>query len=298
MRILDFSHRLPGPLAGKILSDLGAEVVKIEDEQLKDPFLDGFFAQFDPSFAHWYEELNKKKKVIRVDFNDPEIKKFIIKECQMSDGLILSLSPKMKEKLGLTEEVLKELPLSVVELGGSQKLNQPMHDLNALMHSGFLKLYVKDFNQDILPPPFLPFAGISFGQHISSLMLMNIHEAQKEKKLIWDKCYLLETIESVWEPFWNKKDQAQNRYKFLHNGAYPCYSLYRLKDGHYLGLAAVEEKFWVNFTQGFGISLTKEERFNTDAKCFKIISDKLKTLSSEEVEKVLKHGEMCASILN
>jgi alpha-methylacyl-CoA racemase len=298
MRILDFSHRLPGPLAGKILSDLGAEVIKIEDQELKDPFLDGFFAQFDPSFSHWYEELNKKKQILRLDFNAPEIKKIIQEECQKCDGILLSLSNKMKEKLGLTFDELKLHNISVVELGGSQRLNQPMHDLNALMHSGFLKLYIKDFNQDIVPPPFLPFAGISFGQHIASLMLMNIHKAHKEQTLIWEKCYLLETIERVWEPFWNKKDQEQNRSKFLHNGAYPCYSLYRLKDGAYLGLAAVEEKFWMNFVEAFEIALSKEERFSTDQKSFEAISKKLKCLTSQDAQKLLKHGEMCASILN
>lgn len=31
MTIIDLSHRLPGPLCGKILTDLGAIVIKIED---------------------------------------------------------------------------------------------------------------------------------------------------------------------------------------------------------------------------------------------------------------------------
>ena len=61
IKIIDFTHRLPGPLAGKILADLGAEVIKIEDVKHKDPFLSGMFSSFDQSFENWYEELNKKK---------------------------------------------------------------------------------------------------------------------------------------------------------------------------------------------------------------------------------------------
>ena len=60
IKIIDFSHRLPGPLAGKILSDLGAEVIKIEDETHKDPFLSGMFSHFDESFKIWYDKFENK----------------------------------------------------------------------------------------------------------------------------------------------------------------------------------------------------------------------------------------------
>ena len=44
LKIIDLSHRLPGPLCGKILVDLGAEVIKIEDHVFQDPFLSGLFS--------------------------------------------------------------------------------------------------------------------------------------------------------------------------------------------------------------------------------------------------------------
>ncbi len=63
LKIIDLTHRLPGPLAGKILCDLGHEVIKIEDEKHKDPFLSGMFSSFDESFEDWYKELNQQKKI-------------------------------------------------------------------------------------------------------------------------------------------------------------------------------------------------------------------------------------------
>ena len=77
IKIIDFTHRLPGPLAGKILTDLGAEVIKVEDIKHKDPFLSGMFSVFDASFEDWYEELNKGKKIIRLDFKATDIKEQI-----------------------------------------------------------------------------------------------------------------------------------------------------------------------------------------------------------------------------
>src|SRR6478752_630200 len=95
LRILDLTHRLPGPLAGKVLSDLGYEVYKIEDEKHKDPFLAGAFSEFDDSFEDWYKELNKDKKIIRLDFKSPEIKTVMKGYLKEADGVLLSLSPKL-----------------------------------------------------------------------------------------------------------------------------------------------------------------------------------------------------------
>jgi len=72
---IDLTHRLPGPLAGKILADLGATVIKIEDEKHKDPFLSGAFSAFDQSCENWYEELNRKRQIVRLDFKSPEARK-------------------------------------------------------------------------------------------------------------------------------------------------------------------------------------------------------------------------------
>ena len=68
LKFIDLTHRLPGPLAGKILCDLGYEVIKIEDEQHKDPFLSGKFSEFDNSFEDWYKELNQQKRLVRLNF--------------------------------------------------------------------------------------------------------------------------------------------------------------------------------------------------------------------------------------
>ena len=123
IKIIDLTHRLPGPLAGKILQELGADVIKIEDEKHKDPFLSGMFSEFDRSFENWYEELNGKKKIIRLDFKSPDIKKKIADILVDADGILLSLSPKLKTSLGLNDENLMR-ELAVVELEASSTPQQ------------------------------------------------------------------------------------------------------------------------------------------------------------------------------
>ncbi len=298
-KILDLTHRLPGPLAGKILADMGAEVIKIEDEKHKDPFLSGMFSEFDQSFENWYEELNRNKKILRYDFKSAEIKNTIQKHLKEVDGILLSLSPKLKLALGVDDESLNALkkPLAVVELEASKSHNKAMHDLNALALSGFLSLHVAHETKEVVDPPFLPVAGIAFGQQVATELLGNILASTRSGGLEKNTSYLYDTAESVLHPFWSRLLRSQKKTKFLHNGAYPCYSLYRAKDGHYVAIAAVEEKFWTDLISTFNISLPLERRFETGPEGFKIMASVFAKLSIDEIETRSKDKELCLSIV-
>lgn len=296
LKIIDLTHRLPGPLAGKILQELGAEVIKVEDEKHRDPFLSGMFSEFDRSFENWYEELNGKKKILRLDFKSADIKKKLAEIIGDADGILLSLSPKLKSSLGLNDEDLNR-ELAVVELEASSTHNKAMHDLNALAISGYLSLHVAHETNAVVPPPFLPVAGIAFGQQVATQMLANIIASKKSKSLVKTVSYLHDTAENIFHPFWSKELRDQKRTKFLHNGAYPCYCLYRCLDGNYVALAAVEEKFWLDFMATFHVSLEASQRFDTDPKSFSILSEMFAKLTAKEIEAKASNKELCLSIV-
>lgn len=294
LKIIDLTHRLPGPLAGKVLHDLGAEVIKVEDEKHRDPFLSGMFSEFDQSFENWYEELNGSKKIVRLDFKSPDIKKQIADIVKDADGILLSLSPKLKTNLGLDSFSGK---IAVVELEASSTHNKAMHDLNALAISGYLSLHVAHETDDIVAPPFLPVAGIAFGQQVATQLLANIIASERSNSVVKTVSYLHDTADSIFHPFWSKKLRDEKRTKFLHNGAYPCYCLYRCKDANYVALAAVEEKFWSDFIATFNVSLALEKRFNTDPSSFRIVADTFAKLTAGEIEAKAKDKELCLSIV-
>jgi alpha-methylacyl-CoA racemase len=299
LKIIDLTHRLPGPLAGKILADLGAEVIKIEDEKHKDPFLSGMFSEFDDSFEDWYEELNQKKKIVRLDFKSPTIRSELEIYLKDADGILLSLSPKLKASLGLDDESLKTMKraIAVVELEASKEHNKAMHDLNALALSGYLSLHVAHESDQIVDPPFFPVAGIAFGQQVATQLLSNLLEARESQSCVKTTNYLFETANDILHPFWSKKLRDQKRTKFLHNGAYPCYSLYRTKDGQYVALAAVEEKFWTDLISTFQIALPLERRFDREKASFQIVADTFAKLTSDEIENMTRNKELCLSIV-
>jgi alpha-methylacyl-CoA racemase len=297
VKIIDFTHRLPGPLAGKILADMGAEVIKIEDVTHKDPFLSGMFSEFDGSFENWYEELNKNKQIIRLDFKDPLTKIEIRKYLEGASGMMLSLGPKLKTTLGLNDEDLRTLPLAVVELEASSTHNKAMHDLNALAMSGYLSLHIENETDKIVAPPFMPVAGIAFGQQIATQILANILESKESKKFVKTISYLHDTTDAILHPFWSRTLRDQKKTKFLHNGAYPCYSLYRTLDGHYVAVAAVEEKFWTNLRETFSIGLPLDRRFETTTEAFDTVAETFAKLTTSEIESMSQNKELCLSIV-
>jgi alpha-methylacyl-CoA racemase len=297
IKIIDFTHRLPGPLAGKILADLGAEVIKVEDIKHKDPFLSGMFSEFDQSFENWYEELNNKKQVIRLDFKAADIKEQVKTILEGASGVMLSLSPKLKQSLGLTDEDLQHRVLSVIELEASSTHNKAMHDLNALAISGYLSLHVAHEDAPIVAPPFMPVAGIAFGQQVATQLLAGIIDSQRSKTFVKSVSYLHDTADAILHPFWSNTLRGQKKTKFLHNGAYPCYSLYRTIDGHYVAVAAVEDKFWSDLKETFSIQLPLERRFETSEEAFDEVARVFAKLKAAEIESKSQNKELCLSIV-
>lgn len=298
MTIIDLTHRLPGPLCGKILSDLGAKVIKIEDHVFKDPFLSGLFAQFDSSFTSWYENLNAGKSIQRFDFNSPEDQKKIHDIVINADAVIMGLPAKTREKLQITDAQLSlSKPMVVIELLASATEKKSMHDLNALAMTGLLALYVAGQTDKIVDPPFLPIAGISFGHKAATDLLAAYIAAVKSNKTQFIKTYLDQVTEDILGIFWPLADRKLGRTKFLHNGIYPCYSLYQTKDLNYVALAAVEEKFWNRFCEVFNLKTTQDRFFNEDKSLFELISQVITQHTTEEIEALIKDEDLCLSII-
>ena len=296
--ILDFSHRLPGPLGSKLLSGLGAHIIKVEDSRFKDPFIAGAFAEFDDSFPMWYEELNSTKEIVRLDFKSDTIKDEIRKLLNRCHGVMLGLPGKLNKQLGLTCETFSKLesPIAAIELLASKEQNKAMHDLNALAMTGLLKLHVQDRTTPIVAPPFLPIAGIGFGHKVATDLLAAILKTKMTGEYTSHKCYLFESTKEIFEAFWPK--DSRDRQKFLHNGLYPCYNLYQTKDKKYVALAAVEEKFWIRFCEIFKLKISNEKRFyHEDQSIFLEVASHIAHYDYEQIGKLIKDEEICMSLV-
>ena len=81
IRVLEFSQIVAGPLAGIILSDLGADVVKVEPLEGEARRNSGAVV---PNEGKYFQSLNRGKRSLTVDLARPEGR---AKGSLMSDGL-------------------------------------------------------------------------------------------------------------------------------------------------------------------------------------------------------------------
>ena len=107
VKVLDLSQWLPGPFATQILSDLGADVVKIEPP-LGDP-MRGLGPKDGDGLSRFYQTINAGKRVLRLDLKSDQGRAALEDLVGKADVLLESFRPGALEKLGLGHERLKSI---------------------------------------------------------------------------------------------------------------------------------------------------------------------------------------------
>lgn len=287
VNVLDFTARLPGPYAGYLLEKMGAKVTKVENINYPDPFNDKELKESDPIFSYWYKELNANKDIVRFNFSQdlPQIFELIDK----AQIILMPHSEKLINLFKLKEKV-KTKPLSIITIAGGSGKHKAMHDLNAIASIDAFNWHIK--GSDSLP--FLPFAGISFGQKAALCATSNMIKSLTEKRGNIHTLYLDLATKEDYAPFANKTHQKS---KHLHTGKFPCYNLYKTKDSKAIALCAVEEKYWSNFCAALNFSFQISDRHDTSGEVKKEIQKKLQSLSAKQIEKATQEYECCITII-
>ena len=102
IRILEFASYVSGPFAGMLLSDLGAEVVKIESPDGGDPFRNWGKQDYNGTFG----SMNRNKKSVTLDLKTKEGQAAARKLALSADVVIENFRAGAMERLGLGYEDL------------------------------------------------------------------------------------------------------------------------------------------------------------------------------------------------
>lgn len=105
IRVLDLTRVLAGPFSAQILSDLGAEVIKIEQPGKGDDARQ--MGPFQQGESMYYMANNRNKKGITLNLKSKEGKKIFLDLVKESDVVIENYRPGTMEKLELGYDVLK-----------------------------------------------------------------------------------------------------------------------------------------------------------------------------------------------
>jgi crotonobetainyl-CoA:carnitine CoA-transferase CaiB-like acyl-CoA transferase len=112
LRVLDFGWVWAGAVPGHILADMGAEVIKIESAKPLDYMRQGrpiVGTQKDPEQNPMFQNVNRGKLSLRINFDHAETRKVLEDLVTVSDVVIENFSPGVMEKFGLNYPKLKQL---------------------------------------------------------------------------------------------------------------------------------------------------------------------------------------------
>lgn len=253
VRVLDFSTLLPGPLAGLILAEAGAEVIKVErpgageDMRAYQPQLGGTSAGF--------ALLNRGKRAIALDLRAPGAVQAILDLAPSVDIVIEQFRPGVMSRLGLGYEDFcavnpKIIYCAITGYGQSgPKAQIAGHDLSYAAETGLLSLAAGADNMPGMPPTLI--ADIGAGTYPA---VLNILLALRRRDAGGEGAFLdVAMTDNLFTfMFWglamgHGSGEWPRPGKEQLTGGSPRYRVYRTADARYLAVAALEEKFWQAF---------------------------------------------------
>lgn len=107
IRVLEIGTLISGPFAGRLLGDMGAEVIKLEPPDAPDPLRTWGQAELDGHHFFWTVHA-RNKKAITLDLREDAGRELFLELAERSDIIVENLRPGTLERWGLGYEVLRE----------------------------------------------------------------------------------------------------------------------------------------------------------------------------------------------
>ncbi len=232
--VLDLTRLLPGPMASRVLMELGFRVLRIL------PPSGDLMAEFQPQTYAW---LNEGKETVTLDLKTPAGKDRLRALARGAAVLLETNRPGVMERLGVGPEALRSLnpKLVYVRIAGfrePERQKAPGHDLTYLAHAGLLHRFGEAWRT-------LQLADVSGAMWAALAALNGLIRGGG-----FFEVYLSEAAEIF----------AYPKLPFL-DGRVLCYATYPAADGA-VALAALEPHLWRRFCQAAGKPHLEEAAFS------------------------------------
>lgn len=107
VRVIELGTLISGPFAGRLLGDMGAEVIKIELPKTPDPLRTWGQAELDGHHFFWTVHA-RNKKAVTLDLRAPRGREIFLDLVERSDIIVENFRPGTLEKWNLGYDVLRE----------------------------------------------------------------------------------------------------------------------------------------------------------------------------------------------
>jgi alpha-methylacyl-CoA racemase len=251
VRVLEFEGIGPGPLAGRLLADMGADVTLVARPR-KGVVNERFDCGEDDPLRHG-------KVVVTLDLKRPDAVQEALALVAGADALIEGARPGVMERLGLgPADCAARNPRLVygrmTGWGQSGPLSQAAgHDLNYVALTGLLSLSAHPGERPIVPPTVVGDAsgalGLAFGIVCSVLDARSSGRGRVVDGAIVDMLAMLGTIAQCVRGSGELDSTDPSPF---HDS--PFYDVYECADGGFITLGALEPQFYALLLEKLGFS--------------------------------------------
>ncbi|MCE4599420.1 MAG: CoA transferase [Desulfurococcales archaeon] len=290
IRVIELGHIVAAPFAGMILSDLGAEVIKVEKpggeiaRNLPDQGPSIFYA------------LNRGKKSVVIDLKSPKGREAYLRLASVSDVVVENLGPGVVDKLGVGfKEVSRVNPriiyASIKGFGRGEHEKRPALDVVSQALSGLMRVTGIPGGEPIR-------VGTSIADMLAglfSVMQILIALGRRERP-VFIEAPLYDSL-AVLMAYWVVYFQVYRREPVpLGSGhhVWAPYRAFRVKDG-WVFIGVTSDRHWEALCKALGFEdLLSDSRFkdNWGRSKFKellesIVAERIKDYSRDELVSIL-----------
>ncbi|HEY8069192.1 MAG TPA: CaiB/BaiF CoA-transferase family protein [Burkholderiales bacterium] len=301
IKIVEFEAIGPGPFAGMLLADMGADVILVDRPAS---------AGLGLERQRWMDVMMRGKRSVTLDLKSKEGAAAALELLARADALIEGFRPGVMERLGLgPEAVFKRNPKLVYGRMTGWGQDGPLaaragHDLNYIALAGVLHAFGRKGGAPVPPLNLVgDFGGggmlLGFGIACALVEARASGKGQVVDAAMVEGASLLATMFSgmLAAGSW----QEERGSNVLDTGA-PWYEVYETKDGNHVSIGAIEAKFYEELLQRLGLGAltlpSQHDRKGWPA-LRKAFSEKFLEKSRDEWCKVFEGSDACfAPVLN
>lgn len=263
IRVIDLSRMLPGPYCSMILSDLGAEVIHINNPSYPYGSPPPFFQEGRYRESAFNSIILRNKKSLSLNLKKEKALEIFYKLIENADIVIETFRPKVTEKLKIDYNTVSKINRSIIycsltgygQYGPYEQVAG--HDLNYIGICGILELNKEREifgKQDQLRKPLVPGVQVADigGGLVSVISILGalFERNRNPDKLgqyidvaMTDCVFSFMPMAAAFEFSKDLNDSMIEPRNPLH-GEVPFYAVYRTKDNKYLSVGVIELKFW------------------------------------------------------
>jgi alpha-methylacyl-CoA racemase len=240
VRAIEIAGRGPGPFAGMMLADMGADVIRVDRPDSPDD------ARADPAL----EFVNRGRRSVSLDLKTAAGRELVLRLAMTADILFEGFRPGVAERLGIgPAECLERNGRLVYGRATGWGQNGPLamapgHDINYIALSGALSAIGRAEGP---PVPPLNLAGDNAGGMLLAFgLLCGVLEARSSGRGQVVDAAMLDGASLLMTLFHGRQQMgmwSDERGTNLLDSGYPFYDSYLTKDGKYVAVGAIEPKF-------------------------------------------------------